>query len=128
MMEATIPAKHEERAPETRERRMTVMPPVDIFEVENGLAVVADMPGVDRDQIDIRVENDILTIQATVEPPAQGELVYSEYALANYHRQFRLSEKVDTENIRAELKNGVLTIHLPKAEAHRPRRIEVTTS
>jgi HSP20 family protein len=127
-MEATIPAKHEEHAVETRERRLTIMPPVDIFEVENGLAVVADMPGVDREAVEIRVENDILTIEAAVTPPAQGEIVYSEFALANYHRQFRLSDKVDTEKIHAELKNGVLTIHLPKAEAHRPRRIEVTTA
>jgi HSP20 family protein len=127
-MEATIPTKHEERAPETRERRLTITPPVDIFELDNGLAVVADMPGVDREQVDIRVENDVLTIEAEVTPPVQGDLVYREFALANYHRQFRLSNKVDTEKIHAELKNGVLTIHLPKAEAHLPRRIEVTTA
>lgn len=126
-MEATIPAKHDERAVETRERRYTIMPPVDIFELDNGLAVVADMPGVEPDKVDIRVENDILTIQAEVTPPLEGEMVYSEFGLANYHRQFRLSDKVDTEKIHAELKNGVLTIHLPKAEAHRPRRIEVKT-
>lgn len=126
-MEATIPMKQEEQAVETREERLTVAPPVDIFEVEDGLAVVADLPGVDREAVDIRVENDLLTIQATVNRPMPGEAVYSEYALANYFRQFRLSDRVDTEKIHAELKHGVLTIHLPKAEAHKPRRITVQT-
>ena len=133
LKEKTVPAKTEQRTParseDTRERESTLVPPVDIFEVKDGLVVVADLPGLEKDAIDVRVENDILTIQgATAKWAVAHTPVYEEHKLANYFRQFELSDAVNQEKIRAEMKHGVLTIHLPKAEEARPKKIEVKVS
>jgi len=139
MAEATVPAPQteghvsEQQAPqapreETREQARTITPPVDIFETQEGLIVIADIPGVSKDGIDVRVENDILTITGTVSAELPGESVRREYELANYFRQFQLSDKVDVEKISAELRHGVLTVHLPKPEAQKPRQIDVKVS
>jgi HSP20 family molecular chaperone IbpA len=110
----------------TRERYMT--PPVDIYEMAEGLVVVADMPGVDSNALDVRVDNHLLTLQGTACHVAPGDVVYREYELMNYFRQFELSDKVDASKIRAEFKHGVLTLHLPKAEVAKPQHIEVRVS
>jgi HSP20 family molecular chaperone IbpA len=110
----------------TRERYIT--PPVDIYEMAEGLVVMADMPGVDSNALAIRVDNHLLTMQGTARHVAPGDVVYREYELINYFRQFELSDKVDASKISAELKHGVLTLHLPKAEEAKPRRIEVRVS
>jgi len=115
-----------ERTPATREETRYQVPPVDIYEAVDGLAVVVDMPGVDKDGIDIRVDNGILTIQGKVQPVAHGDgRGYNEFVLTDYFRQFQLSDLVDVEKISAELKHGVLTIHLPKAEKAKPKQISV---
>lgn len=128
MKETTVPQKTEGQLPETREETRTLTPPVDIFEVPEGLAVVVDLPGVEKEGVDVRVENDVLTIEGKAGNAGAGTPLYSEFALANYFRQFQLSEQVDQEKIDAELKNGVLTIRLPKAEAAKPKKIAVTVS
>jgi len=127
MKESTVPAKSEtQRAvAETREEARTLTPPVDIFETPEGLGVVADLPGVAKDQVDIRVENGVLTIKGAVAPKEEAEPVYREFRVANYFRQFQLSEEVDQDKIQAEMRNGVLSINLPKKEAAKPRQIEV---
>lgn len=129
MKETTVPQKTEGQVPETREEARTLTPPVDIFEVADGLAVVVDLPGVEKEGVDVRVENDVLTIEGKAGTPAiGGTALYTEFALANYFRQFQLSEQVDQEKIAAELKNGVLTIRLPKAESAKPKKIAVAVS
>ena len=100
-------------------------PPVDIFETEAGLTVVADLPGVSKDNLDIEVKNDLLTLQATANINTPGDAIYQEFQLGGFFRQFRLANTVDTNRIQAELKHGVLTLRLPKAEAAKPRKIEV---
>jgi HSP20 family protein len=112
----------------TRTRERYTTPPVDIYELAEGLVVMADMPGVDSDALDIRVDNHILTMQGTARHAAPGDGVYREYELVNYFRQFELSDRVDASKISAEFKHGVLTLHLPKAEEARPRRIDVRVS
>ncbi len=125
MKENTVPQTTEQKMPDTREETRTLVPPVDIFETEEGLAVVADVPGVKKEDVSVGVENGVLTIQAKAETRLPGEPVHQEYALMNFFRQFQLSDSVDVDKIRAELKYGVLTVHLPKVAARQPRKIDV---
>lgn len=125
MKEKTVPTKTEQQVPATREESRTLIPPVDIFENKDGLVVVADLPGVDKAQVDVRVENNVLTIKGTSKSTLEGDAQYKEYELLNFFRQFELSEAVDQEKIDAEMKNGVLIINLPKREQAKPKQIEV---
>lgn len=109
----------------TRHHERYVAPPVDIYETPEGLVVLADLPGVPQDALDVRVDNNILTIRGHARHTVPGNATYREYELVNFFRQFELSDKVDQNRISAELKCGVLTLQLPKAEEARPRRIEV---
>lgn len=128
MKESTVPVKQENQEKQvasTREESRTLVPPVDIFEVEDSLAVVVDLPGVDKNNVDISVDNNILTIKGHVEKTEQGELLYREFQLRDFFRQFELSEEIDQDKIHAEMKNGVLTLRLPKLEKAKPKRISV---
>jgi len=109
----------------TRSQERYVTPPVDIYETAGGLVVKADLPGVEKENLDLQVENNLLTIRAKPTHTSAGESVYREYELANCFRQFELNEKVDQSKISADLKHGVLTLQLPKAEEVKPRKIEV---
>ena len=131
MAEKTVPAPPGQTAATrepTRSEEAYVAPPVEIYEDEQGLVVVADVPGVDPDAIDARVERGVLTIQARATHLATGTPIYREYELTGFFRQFRLPEEVDTGQIQAELRHGVLTLRLPRAAPAQPRRIEVRTS
>jgi len=110
---------------ETRDAERYLVPPVDIYETEQGLTVVADLPGVENKDVDIRVDDGVLTIQARTSEVAQANAVYSEFQLANFFRQFQLSEEVDQDKISAELRHGVLTLQLPRAEKAKPRKVEI---
>jgi len=110
---------------ETRTQGQYISPPVDIYETEEGLVVKADLPGVAKENMDIRVENNLLTIRANAAHVAPGDPIYREYELVNFFRQFELSEKVDQSKISADLNQGVLTLNLPKAEEAKPRKIDV---
>ena len=103
------------------------IPPVDVFEDENGLTVLADLPGVTRDQLSVRVDGDTLAIEATarVSSADNMQLVYSEALIPAFQRQFTLSRELDPARIEASLKDGVLRLLIPKSEAAKPRRIEV---
>jgi HSP20 family protein len=124
MKEQTL-ERQEEQIPETRENARTLVPPVDIFETDDGLAVVADMPGVDKESIGIDVDKNVLTIRGTAKSGLEKEIAYREFELLNFHRQFQLSDKVDVEKIKAEMKYGVLTVHLPRVAEQQPKKIEV---
>ena len=110
---------------ETRSQEKYVTPPVDIYETAEGLVVKADLPGVARQGLDVRVENSTLTILGKAAHAAPGEPIYREYGLVNFFRQFELNDRVDQQKISAELNHGVLTLNLPKAEEAKPRKIEV---
>jgi HSP20 family molecular chaperone IbpA len=129
MAEKTVPAPGAGKLPtgreETRSQERYVTPPVDIYEAPEGLVVKADLPGVARDGLDVRVENNLLTIRGKAAHAAPGEPIFREYELLNFFRQFELNERVDQQKISAELKQGVLTLNLPKAEEAKPRKIEV---
>jgi HSP20 family protein len=112
--ESTIPAR-------------VFQPVTDIFETDQALTVVLEMPGVSKENVEINVENDILTISGQIDFSKYEGLqpLYTEYNIGNYSRSFQLSSKVDQENIRAELRDGVITLALPKAEKAKPRKIVV---
>ena len=130
MAEKTVVTRSQQRTPpsreETRSQEQYVTPPVDIYETGEGLVVKADLPGVAKENLDVRVENNLLTIRAKSAHVAPGEPIYREYELVNFFRQFELNERVDQAKISADLKHGVLTLKLPKAEEAKPRKIDVT--
>lgn len=104
-----------------------VVPPVDIFEDDHAITLLADLPGVQRDQLHLRVDGDTLLLEATARTSGPGDmqLVYGEAQCPNYRRQFTLSRELDTQRVEAQLRDGVLRLTIPKAEDARPRRIQV---
>lgn len=109
----------------TRNQEQYITPPVDIYETPDGLVVLADLPGVVQENLEIRVDNNVLTLHGRASSTAPGEANYREYELMHFFRQFELSDKVDQGRITAELKHGVLRLHLPKAEEAKARKIDV---
>jgi HSP20 family protein len=110
----------------TEDAGVTFTPRIDILETENELLLFADLPGVEQDNVDVRFENGELTLRARrTSPEADRAPLAFEYETGDYFRAFRITEQVDAEKIWAELKNGVLTLHLPKVEAAKPRKITV---
>lgn len=105
-----------------------LLPPVDIFEDESGFTLIADMPGVAKEQLVVRVTGDNLLIEGAASVPVTGnmELVYGEIQSPQYRRSFTLSRELDPGKIEAKLANGVLNLRIPKAEEARPRRIDVS--
>jgi len=109
----------------TREPDSFVTPLTDIYEEENGLKLVADLPGVDKEGLKLSVDKNILTIEGHITPDLDTGFLMREYEPSNYFRQFELAESVDQENINAELNNGVLKVFLPFAKETQPKVISV---
>ena len=107
--------------------RRAVAPAVDIYEAGDGLTLVADMPGVNPNDINIQFERGELVLNSTSHSPAkEGRvLLLAEHEPADYFRTFQISEAIDSTKITAEYKDGVLKLHLPKVEAAKPRKISV---
>jgi HSP20 family protein len=105
----------ESEAESTRDRP-TFVPRVDIYEMDEAIGLVANMPGVDSESVDIMVEDNVLTINGNVDfaEPEGHSLSYAEYRVGDYQRSFRLSSGIDREQIEASLKDGVLRLRLPK--------------
>jgi HSP20 family protein len=112
--ESTIPAR-------------VFLPTADIYETNDALNVVLEMPGVDKNSVDIRVEDGVLKIEGRLDfSKYQGlQPLYTEYNVGHYSRSFRLSSKIDQNKIAAELNDGVLSLLLPKIEEAKPRTIQV---
>ena len=113
--EKTVPARY-------------YVPYTDIYETEDALTVVMEMAGVEKDDIDIKIEDDIVHIEGRVDFSKYAEMqpVYTEYNVGHYSRKFGLSSKIDRNKISAEMNDGVLTLILPKAEEAKPRRVTIT--
>jgi len=112
--ETTIPAR-------------TFVPAADIYEGENELTVVLEMPGVEKKNVDLRVEDGVLHVEGRLDlTKYQGlQPLYTEYNIGHYGRRFRLSSKVDQSKIAAEMKDGVLSLKLPKVAEAKPRTIQI---
>ena len=101
-------------------------PPVDIHETEREITVIADVPGVAPGDVEMDLRENVLTISARARPVEGGwRPLYREYETGGYLRQFRLGQQIDQSRITAEMRDGVLTLTLPKAESALPRRIQV---
>ncbi|MDB5856979.1 MAG: putative heat shock protein [Ramlibacter sp.] len=107
-----------------------IVPPVDVFEDEVAITLLADLPGVSRDRLAVRIDGDNMVIEGWAQVPASEdlELVHGEAPVPAYRREFTLSRELDASRIEAGLKDGVLSLRIPKAEHARPRRIEVKVS
>ncbi|MBN2427260.1 MAG: Hsp20/alpha crystallin family protein [Deltaproteobacteria bacterium] len=116
-----------EKVEKTRNGKHYFVPPVDILEYDDGLTLVADMPGAEKESISIGIENDILVIEGHGGVAASGENIHREFEPREYHRRFQLNEGIDREKASAEFHNGVLTLKLPKAEAAKPKQIKIET-
>ena len=103
------------------------VPATDVYETEEGLTLVMEMPGVSREDLEVSLENGVLRVEGRLDFAKYERLepVYTEYNVGHYTRSFSLSDTVDQENITASLDDGVLTLTLPKSAAARPRRIEI---
>jgi HSP20 family molecular chaperone IbpA len=112
----------------TRAQEAFAAPPVDIYEDDQGLVVVADLPGVEPGALDVRVDHGLLTIQGRARSLAPGTPLHREYALTGFYRQFQLPEEIDAARIAADLRQGVLTLRLPRAAPAPPRRIDVRSA
>jgi len=112
--ESTVPAR-------------TYVPVTDIFETEQALTVVMEMPGVDKQNVEVTVENDVLSVVGRIDFAKYESLqpVYTEHNIGHYARTFQLFGKIDQSKISADLKDGVITLVLWKAEEAKPRKIKV---
>ena len=104
-----------------------IRPLVDIFEDESGITVHADMPGVSKERLNVKVEGDTLIIDgiAEIPMPEKMEPLYADVRATHYQRSFTLSPEMDVDKVEATLKDGVLTLRIPKREEHKPKKIEV---
>jgi HSP20 family protein len=104
------------------------LPQTDIFETGLALTLILEMPDVDKNSVDVKVENDVLSIEGRVDFSKYNGLqpLYTEYNVGHYARSFRLSSKIEQEAISAELVDGVMTLVLPKSEKAKPRKIKVS--
>jgi HSP20 family protein len=120
-------APQAEQAPENTRGVPVYRPLTDIYDTGQGVVLALEMPGVGRDDVEIDLERRVLTIRgrAKVTRPEGYRRVHAEYGEGDYERVFTLSEAIDESAIRAEMSNGVLTLTLPRAEAAKPKRIEV---
>jgi HSP20 family protein len=107
-----------------------LMPPVDVFEDSTGITLYADLPGVPKDQLNLSVEGDLLSIEGKVSiaMPEAMQANYAEVNSSHYRRVFTLSKELDPGKIAAEFDQGVLKLRIPKAEHAQPRRIEVRSN
>ena len=112
--EATIPAR-------------VFLPNADIYETTNELKVVLEMPGIEKSQVDIKVEDDVLHVEGRIDLSKYSGLqpLYTEYNVGHYARSFQLSSKIDQNKIAAEMNDGVLSLTLPKMEEAKPRTIQI---
>jgi HSP20 family protein len=112
--ESTIPARQ-------------FVPVADIYEADHDLTVILEMPGVEKANVDIRVEDGVLKVEGRLDPAKYQGLqpLYTEYNIGHYARSFRLSSKIDQSKITAEMNDGVLALKLPKVEEAKPRSIQI---
>ncbi|MCG8552109.1 MAG: Hsp20/alpha crystallin family protein [Desulfobacterales bacterium] len=118
-------AKTENKTIEKTRELRTATPSVDIYENENEILLFADMPGVHKDDVTVNIENGKLSIFGVRRLDRQGASTWEEFVDVEYVRSFSIPQAINVEDVEAKLKDGVLTLHLPKSEAAKPRQIEI---
>lgn len=122
-----ITKKEEENIEKTRELYQAT-PAVDIYENENEILLHADMPGVVKENISVNIDNGTLSLSGVRKIVSKGLTNWEEFSDVEYIRNFSVPQTIDVEKVEAELKNGVLRLHLPKSEAAKPRQIAIKTA
>jgi len=128
MVEKTEIAKRDERNREKARALYEIAPAVDIFENDNEILLHADMPGVEKKDLSVNIDNGTLSLSGIRRLQTKGTATWEEFGNAEYIRRFSVPPTIDVERVEAELKEGVLKLHLPKSEAAKPRRIEIKTA
>ena len=127
--ELEVQQKREVDAPReaTRPTRAFV-PSADIYESENALTIVLEMPGVSKDNVEVNIEDGVLTVEGRIDFAKYDGLqpVYSEYNVGPYRRSFQISNQVDHSKIAAQMRDGIMNLELPKAETAKARRVQVS--
>ncbi len=121
----SVQPERAQRPSEARSPRDTFAPRFDIWEGDQELVLYADLPGVEPDQLDIEFEKGQLMIRGKVNRYQDVKFLFAEYGIGDFYRSFTISDAINSEAITAELRDGVLTLRLPKAEAAKPRKVEV---
>jgi HSP20 family molecular chaperone IbpA len=122
------------RYAKTQQRRelpqRSIRPDVDIYEDEMGITLMADLPGVKKEELDIQVDSETLTIdgKAEIDMPEAMQALYADVRATRYQRSFSLSSELDGDKAEASLEDGVLSLRIPKREQYRPRKIEIRNS
>ena len=127
--ELEVQKKRQVKTEEERTAPVSIfVPTTDIYETDKALIVVVEVPGVDKSNVEIAVKDRVLMIDGRIDfqKYAGMQPVYTEYNIGHYHRSFALSNQVDGSNIRAEMRDGLLTLTIPKAEEARAQNIEVS--
>lgn len=125
MSEKTDLVKSKENTPEQGRQLPSVAPIVDIYENENEILLYADMPGVSKEEISVNVDNGTLSLTGRRKIETAGAATWEEFGNVEYFRVFSVPQTIDVEGVNAELRDGVLQLHLPKSEAAKPRQIEI---
>lgn len=129
MADTGVAKRYDEKSVQTREETRAgeryIKPAVDIIETDDGLTLIADIPGASKDTMDVTVEKGILTVNAPVSRSMPGRSIYTEFELAHYYRQFSIPETLNDERVKAEFFNGLLTLKIPVSEAAKPHKIKI---
>ncbi|HKL82195.1 MAG TPA: Hsp20/alpha crystallin family protein [Desulfobacter sp.] len=120
--------KQDEKNVEKTHELYEATPAVDIYENDNEILLHADMPGVVKENISVDIDNGTLSISGVRKLETEGAATYEEFSDVEYVRSFSVPQTIDVEKVEAELKDGVLRLHLPKSEAAKPRQIEIKTA
>lgn len=121
-------ATRETTMPDSQHEVYTVTPLVDIYENEDEILLYADMPGVEKEKVRINIDNGKLSLSGVRTIAASGAAAWSEFGDVEFQRTFSVPQSIDVNKVNAELKDGVLKLHLPKAETAKPRQIEIRES
>ena len=126
-MEKNIVQSEEKNIEKTREMN-EMTPAVDIYENDDEILLLVDMPGVVKDDIKVDIDNGTLSIAGIRKLKTEGVANYEEFTDVEYVRSFSVPQTIEVDKVEAELKNGILKLHLPKSEAVKPRQIEIKTA
>jgi HSP20 family molecular chaperone IbpA len=105
----------------------TYVPAADIWETEEAIVIKLDMPGVSKDNMDIQINRDTLTVSGQMDAQPQGGMIYGEQRIGAYYREFSLSDDLDHDTVSADMNAGVLTLQVGKAQRLKPRKIEIAS-
>lgn len=125
MSENTELATRQGKARELDQQLPVIVPEVDIFENEHEILLRADMPGVNKDEITINIDNGKMILSAIRRLPSGGASTWREFGNAEFRRNFSVPQNIDTDKVSAEVRDGMLCLHLPKSEAAKPHQIEI---